>query len=783
MAPRGMWMSYHRGVRVMGKGRDKSARKGRVVPEVIDSIGDGVVLLHQGNIAFANAELLRMLGYSWDEIEGTQFSGLLTSQSAELVSERDKRVVSGEDVPPIFELDLLIIDGGELPVEAKAVRVDYEGRPSDLLTMRDISERQLQHGDEPCRGLGVTRDISDRERAEEALRESEEKFRTIFENANDEIIYLDEFGTVIDVNNRVEDIFGYKREELVGKNFTDFDFVGPEALQDLIGQFSGALSGDTPSLSTFEATRKDGSTVSVELSGRLIQLGDEARGLLVIVRDISDRKRAEEALHHSERYFRSLIENSTDAVYVLGIDGAIQYESPSVEHLYGYRQGEQVGKNPFEFVHPEDVPEVIEFINNVLANPDMAMSIECRTRSPEGGWHWVESVARNLLDDPAVKGVVVNSRDTDERRRAEEIIRESEEKFRMIFDNASDAIVYMNSDGMVVDVNSRIEDFTGYSRDELVMTDLAKLDLFAPGELERMVQLFTEALEGKVTELLEVQLRHKDGHVVTLEVSTRPVEKIGEADGGFLTIVRDVSERKSAEESLARYAAELARSNTDLEQFAYVASHDLQEPLRMVQSYVQLLARRYKGKLDSDADDFIYYAVDGVTRMHELIEGLLAYSRVSTRGKEFEAIECEVVLDRVLANLQIAVEDSGAVVTHDPLPRVIADELQLTQVFQNLIANAIKFRGEESPRVHVSAEEREKEWVFSVRDNGIGFEPEHAERIFVIFQRLHCEEEYAGTGIGLALCRKIVERHGGHIWVESQPEAGSTFYFSIPFRK
>ena len=203
----------------------------------------------------------------------------------------------------------------------------------------------------------------------------------------------------------------------------------------------------------------------------------------------------------------------------------------------------------------------------------------------------------------------------------------------------------------------------------------------------------------------------------------------------------------------------------------------------MVQSYVQLLARRYKGKLDSDADDFIYYAVDGVTRMHELIEGLLAYSRVSTRGKEFEPVECEIVLDRVLANLQIAVEDSGAVVTHDPLPKVMADELQLTQVFQNLIANAIKFRGEESPRIHISAEEREKEWVFSVWDNGIGFEPEHSERIFIIFQRLHREEEYSGTGIGLALCRKIVERHGGHIWVESQPEAGSTFYFSIPFRK
>jgi signal transduction histidine kinase len=231
---------------------------------------------------------------------------------------------------------------------------------------------------------------------------------------------------------------------------------------------------------------------------------------------------------------------------------------------------------------------------------------------------------------------------------------------------------------------------------------------------------------------------------------------------------------------LRQRTEELARSNAELEQFAYIASHDLQEPLRMVSSYVQLLERRYRGKLDGDADEFISFASEGAVRMQRLINDLLAYSRVGTRGKSFELVNLEAILAQAMENLQLVIKEQDVAVSADPLPMVFADSGQLTQVFQNLIDNAIKFRAEAPPSVHVSARLDGNDCVCSVRDNGIGIAPEFLDRLFVLFQRLHTRREYPGTGLGLAICKRIVERHGGRIWVESKPNEGSTFYFRIP---
>jgi hypothetical protein len=234
------------------------------------------------------------------------------------------------------------------------------------------------------------------------------------------------------------------------------------------------------------------------------------------------------------------------------------------------------------------------------------------------------------------------------------------------------------------------------------------------------------------------------------------------------------------EQQVAERTDELARSNADLEQFAYVASHDLQEPLRAVAGCVQLLQQRYKDQLDGRGHALIQHAVEGASRMQSFIQDLLSYSRVGTRGQSFEAVDCAAVLESALASLSVSIRESGAVITHGPLPKIAADRTQLTQVIQNLVSNALKFRGQHPPKVHIDAEQDNGAWRFAVCDNGIGIEPRYVERIFGIFQRLHTRREYPGTGIGLAICKRIVERHGGRIWVSSEPGQGATFFFTIP---
>ena len=301
--------------------------------------------------------------------------------------------------------------------------------------------------------------------------------------------------------------------------------------------------------------------------------------------------------------------------------------------------------------------------------------------------------------------------------------------------------------------------------------------------LQQLFQVYERtALEqgNRLEQLLEERKRAGDEllqHKLHLEelVAARTAELLSANE----QLGRDLRARQLAEQELASKARELARSNADLESFAYVASHDLQEPLRMVASFTQLLARRYKGKLDADADDFIGFAVDGANRMQQLIQDLLSYSRLTTRGKALELTESQTACNNALANLRQSIEDSGAKVVVETLPAVLADAVQLSQLFQNLIGNAIKYC-QRRPEIQVEARADGKEWAFSIRDNGIGIEPRYCERIFQMFQRLHTRNEYSGTGIGLTICRKIAERHGGRIWVESQPGRGSTFWFTIP---
>ena len=250
--------------------------------------------------------------------------------------------------------------------------------------------------------------------------------------------------------------------------------------------------------------------------------------------------------------------------------------------------------------------------------------------------------------------------------------------------------------------------------------------------------------------------------------------------GQFIARLQAEAALRDANDELERQARELMRSNAELQQFAYVASHDLQEPLRMISSYTQLLMRRYGDRFDSEAREFMDFVVDGAARMKQLIEDILAYARVGTRNRELKPVATETALAKAVVNLRASIEAGGAAVTHDALPEVSGDEAQLVQVFQNFIGNALKFKGAEAPRIHVSAAPHPDGWEFAIRDNGIGIDPQYFERIFMVFQRLHSKDEYSGTGIGLAICKKVVDRHGGHIRVESQPGQGSTFFFTLP---
>ncbi len=351
------------------------------------------------------------------------------------------------------------------------------------------------------------------------------------------------------------------------------------------------------------------------------------------------------------------------------------------------------------------------------------------------------------------------------------------ERFEYLTKYANDIILLIDNEGKIREANEKASISYGYTMDELLKLNIE--DIRAP-EVRSLIEEDKEHVKEHNGLVYETFHLKKDRSEFPVEVSARSIE-IGKQQY-IQHIIRDITERKQAEANLKKALENLESSNKELEQFAYVASHDLQEPLRMISSFVQLLERRYKEKLDGDASEFINYVVEGANRMQRLINDLLSYSRLSTRGKPFESVDCESILGQVHSNLQKAIEESGVLITHTSLPTVMADLSQLVQLLQNLIGNAIKFRRGDPSIVHISAEQNKNEWVFSVHDNGIGIAPEYYERIFIIFQRLHGKEDYPGTGIGLSICKRIVERHGGKIWIDSELGKGSTFYFTLPIK-
>jgi PAS domain S-box-containing protein len=371
--------------------------------------------------------------------------------------------------------------------------------------------------------------------------------------------------------------------------------------------------------------------------------------------------------------------------------------------------------------------------------------------------------------------------DVTEHRRVHRALIASEARFKAMFSQAAVGIAETDRTGAFVIANQRFCEMLGYDLADLL--GLGFQDVTHPEDLQRSQEIHARMVAGEIDGFsIETRYLCRDGATIWARTIVSPVrDAAGEMTHG-ITVTQDITGRKDTERELARKAQDLARSNADLQQFASVASHDLQEPLRMVTSYLQLIQSRLAGSLDPELVEFMAFAVDGSARMQALINDLLAYSRVTTPGRRSRETDSAKAFRSATLNLRLAIEESSAVITHGHLPTVVYDPTQLTQLLQNLISNALKFCGDGPPRIHVEATAAGEEWVFSVRDHGIGIDPQYARKIFVIFQRLHSRETYPGTGIGLAICKKIVEHHGGRIWVESEPGRGSTFCFTVQQR-
>lgn len=709
-----------------------------------------------GSIVMANKAYCELIGYSEEEMRRAdcvkdltppEYRGIEASKLAELMA-------TGK--PVRYEKEYARKDGARVPVELLVHTATSEtGEQVYYSFITDLTERRrakefLQTAHDELE-LRVRERTAELENAKETIMAERQRLYNVLETLPAYVCLLDTDYRMPFANRYFRETFG----ESHGRRCYEFLFKRNEPCETCetyvvmkTGQphhwnWTGP-NGRSYAVYDFPFLDADGSTFVLEM------------GI-----DITERKRAEDDLRESETKYKALYEGSADGIFLLDNNGTILDGNQAALSMYGYSLEEIRGTKVIDLIHPEDL-ELTPFKFQEMTEGRI-VRIERRMRKRDGEYLHVD-VTGTRVADHLLQGLY---RDVTERRRAEEKLRESENRYRQMFQvNRAVKLLIDPESSEIVDANRAAADFYGYELERLKQMKITDINVLPS---EDVFQKMSEAYAQEKNYFL-FQHRLASGESRYVEVYSTPLDLHGKRL--LYSIVHDITDRRKVEE-------ELVRSNEDLQQFAYVASHDLQEPLRNVASCLQMLEKKYKSNLDADADKLIHYAVESSVRMKALILDLLAYSRVGTRGAPFRPVDCERTLVQVMRNLAASISETGAMITYDPLPTISADGTQLLQVFQNLIGNGLKFRSGNQPVIHVSAVKDKNEWVFSVEDNGIGIQPQHLDRIFVIFQRLNKRSQYEGTGMGLAIVKKVVERHGGRVWVESEPGVGTTFYFTI----